>query len=123
MARTLVQTLADFTVDSTYDRLPAEVVEECKRLVLDSIGCALAATEDLKGRAGIDYGRLIGGSNGPATIMGTGDKVSVLGAAFANGELINTLDMDSLYRLATSRPTFCQRRWRRQRLTADPARR
>lgn len=49
----------------------------------------------LKGKAGIEYGRLIGGS-GEATIMGTSDRVSPFGTAFANGELINTLDMDAV---------------------------
>jgi 2-methylcitrate dehydratase PrpD len=96
MARTIVEELADFTQRSDYATLPAEVVEECKRLLLDSIGCALAATEEPKGRIGIEYGRLIGGSGGDATIIGTGDRVSIFGAAFANGELINALDFDSV---------------------------
>jgi 2-methylcitrate dehydratase PrpD len=96
MGRTIVEELADFTQRSDYSRLPAEVVDECKRLLLDSIGCALAATEEPKGRIGIEYGRLLGGSGGDATIIGTGDRVSIFGAAFANGELINALDFDSV---------------------------
>ena len=96
MTRYLVQQLADFTADTVLERLPAEVVHESKRLILDSIGCAVAATEELKGRAGIDYGKIIGGTNPVATIMGTPEKVSLHGAAFANAELINTLDMDAV---------------------------
>ncbi|MBB3181136.1 MmgE/PrpD family protein [Variovorax sp. Sphag1AA] len=95
MSKTIIEQLADFTAGSRFDQLPDIVVEESKRIVLDSIGCAVAATEQTKGRIGIDYGRLLGGSvKGNATIMGTGDRVSVVGAAFANGELINALDMD-----------------------------
>lgn len=96
MASTIIEQLADFTVQSTFDRLPAAVVEECKRLLLDSMACAVAAIDEPKGRAGIEYGRIMGGTNGNATIMGTGDRVSVFGAAFANGELINTLDWDAV---------------------------
>lgn len=96
MTRTLIQQLADFSADTTFASLPTAVVQECKRALLDSIGCAIAATDEPKGRAGIDYGRIVGAGNPQATIMGTGDKVSVLGAAFANGELINALDMDAV---------------------------
>ena len=96
MTRTLIQQLADFTADTRFDALPAEVAHECKRAVLDSIGCAVAAVDEPKGRAGIEYARIIGGTDAKATIMGTGEKVSIVGAAFANGELVNTLDMDAI---------------------------
>lgn len=96
MTRTIVQKLADFTADTRLESLPAEVVHESKRLLLDSIGCAVAGTEELKGKAGIDYGKIVGGTDPSATIMGSGDRVSLQGAAFANAELINTLDMDAV---------------------------
>lgn len=96
MTRTLVQQLADFTADTALERLPGEVVHESKRLLLDSIGCAVAGTEELKGKAGIEYGRIVGGTDPSATVMGTSHKVSLQGAAYANAELINTLDMDAV---------------------------
>jgi 2-methylcitrate dehydratase PrpD len=64
MIKTIVQQLADFTAHCSYAQLPAEVVEETKRIMLDSIGCALAGTEHPKGKIGIDYGRLTGGGEG-----------------------------------------------------------
>jgi len=96
MTKTIVQQLADFTTDCRFAELPPGVVEESKRIVLDSIGCAMAGIDHPKGRAGIDYGRLTGGGSQEATIIGTGDQVSIFGAAFANGELINALDFDSI---------------------------
>jgi len=96
MADTIVERLARFTADTRLEQLPAEVIHECRLLVLDSIGCALAAMDQPKGRIGIEYGCMLDGQRGRATIIGTGDKVSVIGAAFANGELINTLDMDAV---------------------------
>jgi 2-methylcitrate dehydratase PrpD len=96
MARTLIEQLADFAGDSVFERLPAEVVDQSKRILLDSVGCALAAIDQPKGAIGIEYGRLTGGTNGDATIIGTRTKASIFGAAFANGELINALDFDSV---------------------------
>ncbi|MCB1396648.1 MAG: MmgE/PrpD family protein [Rhodobacteraceae bacterium] len=96
---TIVETFADFTLDTTFDALPTAVVSECKRIVLDSIACAVAAIDEPKGRAGIAYARgmLAGAPAAPkATIWGTGEQVSPLGAAWANGELINALDMDAM---------------------------
>jgi 2-methylcitrate dehydratase PrpD len=97
VTQTIVEQLAGFTADARYSMLPAEVVEECKRVLLDSIGCALGAVSEPKGRIGIQYGLLTGGGDGgEATIIGTGHRVSPFGASFANGELINTLDFDAI---------------------------
>jgi len=92
----LTETLAAFAAGTTYDSLPAQAVTECKRDILDAIGCALAAKDQPKGNAGIACGLGIGGTQGPATVIGDGRRSSVFGAAFANGELINTLDADTV---------------------------
>jgi 2-methylcitrate dehydratase PrpD len=96
MAATLIEQLADFTAQCRFEQLPAPVVEECKRILLDSLGCAMAAVNGPKGRIGIDYGRMTGGGNAESTIIGTPHKVSMFGAGFANGELINALDYDAV---------------------------
>lgn len=93
MSKTIVEQLAEFTTQTRFEQLPPLVVNECKRAMLDSIGVAVAAIDHPKGRAGIHYGRLVGRGVAEATIMGTGDRVSLFGAAFANAELINALDM------------------------------
>jgi len=96
MSATIVEQLGAFTAETTFESLPDAVVMECKRALLDSIGCAVAATGEPKGIAGIEYARILGGTNAEATVMGTGEKASVLGAAFANGELVSALDMDAI---------------------------
>ena len=40
---TLAHKIAKWTTQQTFDALPAEVVHEVKRRVIDSIGCALGA--------------------------------------------------------------------------------
>lgn len=96
MSATIIENLGKFTAGNQFEQLPAEVVNESKRILLDSIGCALGSINDPKGKIGIDYGRLLGGASGPATIIGTSDRTSVFGAAFANGELISALDFDAI---------------------------
>ena len=96
MSRVIIEQLADFAANTEFKALPAEVIEECKRDVLDSIGCALAGVDQPKGLAGIECARRMGGSGGDATIIGTKEMSTVFAAAFANGELINTLDADSV---------------------------
>jgi len=95
---TMIEKFAAFAREAAFDTLPEEVVRESCRLTLDSIGVAVAGAFELKGKAGIEYGRITGGpvGAGDATILGTGERVNVFGAAFANGELINTLDMDAV---------------------------
>ncbi len=88
--------LAAFVEQTTFDRLPDDVVYESKRILLDSIGCAIAAGDDHKGRIGIEYAQILGGEDRTATILGSPLRSSVFGAAFANGELINALDFDAV---------------------------
>ena len=94
MSRTIVQQLAEHALAIRFEQLPPEVVQECKRILLDSVGCALAGIDFQKGRAGRDFAKVMGGGVDAASIMGEPVRVSIPAAAFANAELINTLDMD-----------------------------
>ena len=92
---TLVQKLVEFGYGSTFDSLPQEVVSESKRLLLDSLGCALGAVTVEKGRRAIAVAKEMTGP-AEASVIGIGEKLPAASAAFANGELINALDYDSL---------------------------
>lgn len=94
---TVVERLAQFTTEgSRFENLPAEVIHESKRILLDSFGCALAAVDEAGAKIGIQHGRRLGGGAEEATMLGVSGKVSVYGAAFANAELINALDFDAV---------------------------
>lgn len=76
-----------------FDDLPADIVREAERAVLNTIAVASAA-------AGLEYGtalrltaRELSGP-GKAQLFGFGDKTSVTGAAFANGTLTASLAYD-----------------------------
>ncbi|MFC9454504.1 MmgE/PrpD family protein [Streptomyces sp. NPDC056983] len=93
---TIIESIAQFSHDVRFDELPDPVVQECKRLLLDAAGCAVAGHDTLKGRAGVEFGGLLGGAADEATILGSPRRTSVFGAAFANGELINALEFDPI---------------------------
>ena len=91
----LTQELAKFAAEIKFEDLPQTVVHEAKRVLLDSIGCALAGIAVDKGKIPVELARRSGGSP-ESSIIGVGGKVSCSNAAFANGELINALDYDTI---------------------------
>ena len=95
---TNVEKLAAFAAHTRFEDLPPLVLEESRRLLVDTLGCALGGWSHPKGTIGVDYARLQGpGAPGAqATIIGSRERVSTVAAAFANGELINALDYDAV---------------------------
>ena len=93
--RNITRELVEFITAVRFEDLPKEVVHEAKRVLLDSVGCGLAGMYTDKGKFSIQLARRLNGKP-ESTIIGTGDMVSCTNAAFANGELINALDMDAI---------------------------
>jgi 2-methylcitrate dehydratase PrpD len=95
---TLIETLAEFATGTRYEDLPANVAEESRRLLLDSIGCALGGLSHPRGSIAAEYARMQGpGVPGmQAGVLGTRLRTSVNAASFANAELINALDFDAI---------------------------
>ena len=95
---TLIETLADFAAATRYDDLPAHVAEESRRLLLDSIGCAIGGLSHSRGEIALAYARMQGpGVPGhQARVLGTPLRTSINAASFANAELINALDFDAI---------------------------
>lgn len=85
--------LAKFAAETRFEDLPESVVHEAKLVLLDCIGCALAALETGKGKMSVQLAKRLAGPP-EATVIGDGGMVSAANAAFANGELINALDYD-----------------------------
>ncbi len=96
MTSTNVEKFAAFAHQTAAGPLPPHVLDETKRLILDGLGCGLAATTSEFGKAGIAYGRVLGARGDEATILGQRERTSVHGAAFANTELISALDLTAI---------------------------
>lgn len=92
----LTAALATQAAELTFDDLPAETVRDMKCLVLDSVGTILAATRLGVGTdAVLELARAQSGKP-EATVIGFGDRLSVLMASLANGGLVHALNYDAV---------------------------
>lgn len=87
--------LAEFVNGISYEDLPDPVVDFTKKHLLDTFGCGIAGVTSDKGKWGIDFARRCFGGNPEASVLGYGDRLPAMGAAFVNGELINGLDFEA----------------------------
>jgi 2-methylcitrate dehydratase PrpD len=100
-ALTLTRELCDYLAGLTFNDMPAAVVHEARRGVLDWIGCALAGS----GHRTIDIllnGLAALGSSPVATIFGRNRKLGMLEAAIANGQMGHVLDYDDTHLSGTT---------------------
>ena len=93
---TIVEQLSAYAAALRYEDLPSEVVQQAKRLIVDSVGCALGgyASEPAK------IARAIAAtvtSSEPATVIGSGARSSIDMATFANGVMLRFLDFNDGY--------------------------
>ena len=93
---TLVQQIASDVLNVAATTIPSDVVEHTKALILDSIGCALAAREESAfARAARVFARL--GGNPDCTVIGSSQRVNLPQAVLLNGILIRALDLNDAY--------------------------
>lgn len=98
--------LAAFAAGLRFEDLPAPVVHQACRVVLDAVGCAVAAwTEDAeKARIARDMAALYPASPGAggigAGVIGAGGAAQPAFAALANGILVNAADNDDTHKVA-----------------------
>lgn len=92
----IAERLADYTRSLSFKHLPAEVVHEVQRRVLDSLGCSLGAWHSAPARIARRMARSITLRTG-ATLWGTGHKTLPDLAAFVNGTLVRYLDFNDTY--------------------------
>ena len=88
--------MARFAVSLQYETLPESAVQIAKRLLLDSMGCALAAVKLKDIEASYKYLRQLGGTK-QATIIWYGDKTNLPNVALINSLLIRALDYNDVY--------------------------
>lgn len=88
---TLAEELSARIVASTFDQLTPLARRYAKVGLLDTLAVGMAGADD---DAAIIARRIVGTAAGPALAWGTGERLSVLEAAFANGVAANVLDFD-----------------------------
>jgi len=86
--------LANYVVNLTYYDIPPSIVDITKKSLLDQLGVMLAASgisQECKPFVSL---ALAGGDKAESTIIGSGIKIPVCMAAFANGSMSHALDFD-----------------------------
>jgi 2-methylcitrate dehydratase len=92
----LIRQLANWIVSFDASKIPPDVTAQAKHLLLDSIGCALAAHEEEAFEAALATTREIGGSP-DCTVIGSAERTSLPNAVLLNGTLIRALDLNDIY--------------------------
>src|SRR6266699_3234467 len=93
---TVAQKLSAFVCGMDYEKLPAEVIDRLKDLLLDQLGCQLIGSS-------VEWNQSVykfvkeNKHGGPATIVNHGDKVPVDDAAFVNGTFGQGCELDDYY--------------------------
>lgn len=101
-ARTTVAAdVGNWVAKLRYEDLPPQVVQKAKRVLLDTLGCALGAIDAPPVRVAQRVAAVQGG-NPQATLIGVGSKVSCEQAAFLNGMAIRYLDYNDYAALGSA---------------------
>jgi 2-methylcitrate dehydratase len=91
-----IRAIADYTLGITYSDLPADVVHDCKRRVLDTLGCGLGAFHAEPCRIARTVAMRANVPDG-AYVLGTGHRTLPDLAAFANGIMARYIEGNDVY--------------------------
>lgn len=96
MQKSISRTIAEFAIKLKFEDLPKEVVNEVKRYLYDSIGCAYGGyhTKDVRIIHDI-YTEMAGKKE--ATVIGFGDRLPAVNATLINSLMIRALDFNDIY--------------------------
>ncbi len=89
-------TMAEWAATAAYEDLPAEVVTEVKRYLMDSMGCALGGAQQHDVHMARKVLTEIAGS-GDATVLVTGEKIDPVSASLLNSLMIRVMDYNDIY--------------------------
>ena len=96
MSKSISHTISEFAVKLKYEDIPDKVIHEVKRFLYDSIGCAFGGCNTKDVNILRDIYKDISGKP-EATLIGFGDKLPAINAAFINSLMIRALDFNDIY--------------------------
>jgi 2-methylcitrate dehydratase PrpD len=96
--------LAAFLTNAVWDDLPAAVVHEAKRSLVNYFGCALGGCRDPVIEAAASALRPYAGRP-VATVIGRGERTDALNGAFLNAAAANVFDFDDTHERTIIHPT------------------
>ncbi len=96
MNKSISRTISEFAVNLQYGDLPEEVINQTKRFIYDSIGCAYGGYHTNDVNILREIYKEMGGKE-EATIIGFGDKIPAVNATLVNSLMIRALDYNDIY--------------------------
>src|SRR3954465_8087137 len=93
---TIVEELSAYATQLHFADLPPEVVSQAKRLIVDSVGCALGGYASGPAKIAREMAATVTCTQ-PATVIGSGQRSSLDMATFANGVMLRFLDFNDGY--------------------------
>jgi 2-methylcitrate dehydratase len=93
---TITAKIAQWAARIRFEDLSVEAIHECKRFLLDSIGCALGGYRVHDVRIALQVLDDVAGQ-GPCTVIGSGKKIDPVSAALANALMIRCMDYNDIY--------------------------
>ena len=93
---TIAEQLSSWTVALHYSHLPEDISHLAKRMIIDTIGCALGGYASEPSKIARDLAGTVTSSQ-PCTVIGSGQTSSPDLATFANGVMIRYLDYNDGY--------------------------
>jgi 2-methylcitrate dehydratase len=102
----ITESTSEFVTRLDYADLPAEVVHDCKRRIIDTIGCAIAAFDDEPVRIARAVAMRAPVADG-ASVIGTGYRTLPELAAFANSVASRFIEGNDTYPGGGGHPSDC----------------
>jgi 2-methylcitrate dehydratase len=102
----ITRSMAELAARLDYAGLPPEVAQDCKRRIIDTVGCALAALDDEPARIARTVAMRAYVPNG-ATVIGTAHRTLPELAAFANSVASRLIEGNDTYPGGGGHPSDC----------------
>ncbi len=96
MEKSIARQMAEFAVNLKYEDLPGEVINEVKRYLYDSIGCAVGSVNTNDVNIIKDIYTDMGGEP-ESTLLVFGDKLPAINTTLINSLMIRALDFNDIY--------------------------
>src|SRR6202158_858633 len=93
---TITAIMSRWAAGLEYKQLSQDAVYQAKRFLLDSVGCALGGYQQHDVMIALEVLQEIAG-RGPATVIGTGQKMDAVSASLANALMIRCMDYNDIY--------------------------
>jgi len=101
----ITKELAKFVYETKYEDIPGKVLSVERQSVLDNIGIISGGADGDGCRAFVEYAKeAAAGGRGEATVLGYGEKLPAIWAAFANASMVMALDFSDTSATAAIHP-------------------